>query len=242
MKWRSVSKISTTTLVESSAPLRLSVGIWVAVRGSIEPPEALLAQMPNVRPPRTNNVEAGAIVSDAAPELSEARGFTTVREIAVGRGAVSGIAVGSDGGLLTVTHHGDDSVSLVNTNDAAAALTITDVDEPFAVAMSGRRAYVSSVAEGQDEILALDTESEYIVGAYPVAFSITDLAVSPNGRYLYAARAGADGADVAILDTATGKKNSVSIVATTVVRCGCPRSSPARKPPRRWRPGRVTWC
>lgn len=178
--------------------------------------------MPNVRPPRTNNVEAGAIVSDAAPELSEAKGFSTVREIAVGRGAVSGIAVGSDGGVLTVTHHGDDSVSLVNTNDAAATLTITDVDEPFAVAMSGRRAYVSSVAEGHDEILALDTESEYIVGAYPVAFSVTDLAVSPNGRYVYAARAGADGADVAILDTATGKKKSVSIAATTV---GCARVS-----------------
>jgi DNA-binding beta-propeller fold protein YncE len=155
-------------------------------------------------------------VSDAAPTLCEAKGFTAVQEIAVGRGPVTGIAVGSDDGLLTVTHHGDDSVSLIDTHNAAATLTVTDVDEPLAVAMSGRRAYVSSVAEGQDEVLVFDTDSEYIVGAYPVAFSITDLAVSPNGRHVYAARAGADGADVAILDTATGNKKSVSIPAATV--------------------------
>jgi DNA-binding beta-propeller fold protein YncE len=161
-------------------------------------------------------------VSDADPELSEAKGFTAVREIAVGRGAVTGIAVGSDGGLLTVTHHGDDSVSLINTADTAATLTVTDVEEPFAVAMSGRRAYVSSVTEGNDEVLVLDTDSEYIVGAYPVAFTVTDLAVSPNGRYVYAARSGVDGADVTVLDTTTGKKNSVSIPATTV---GCARVS-----------------
>lgn len=161
-------------------------------------------------------------MSDAALGLSEAKGFTAVRQIAVGRGAVSGIAVSSDGGLLTVTHHGDDSVSLVNTDDTAATLTVTEVDEPFAVAMSGRRAYVSSVTEGHDEVLVFDTDAEYIVGAHPVAFSITDLAVSPNGRYVYAARSGADGADVAILDTATGDKKSVGIAATTV---GCARVS-----------------
>ncbi|WP_156751480.1 YncE family protein [Mycobacterium sp. 1245111.1] len=161
-------------------------------------------------------------MSDAAPELSEAKGFTAVREIAVGRGAVSGIAVSSDGGVLAVTHHGDDSVSLVHTNDATATLTVTEVDEPFAVAMSGRRAYVSSVAEGHDEVLVFDTGSEHIIGAYPVAFSITDLAVSSNGRYVYATRSGADGADVAILDTATGNKKSVGIAATTV---GCARVS-----------------
>jgi DNA-binding beta-propeller fold protein YncE len=222
MKWRSFPEISATTLVQKKRAIAL-----ISRDLSSGPRKHWTARSVNGSdaecPPTTDqHVEAGAIVSDAACDLSEAKGFTAVREIAVGRGAVRGIAVGSDPGPLTVTHHGDDSVSLINITDTAATLTVTDIDEPFAVAMSGRRAYVSSVTEGHDEILALDTDSESIVGAYPVAFSVTDLAVSPNGRYVYAARTGADGADVAVLDTTTGKKNSVSIAATTV---GCARVS-----------------
>jgi DNA-binding beta-propeller fold protein YncE len=162
-------------------------------------------------------------VSDVVPELNEARGFTAVREIAVGRGAVSGMSVSADGGQLMVTHHGDDSVSLINTTNGAAKLTVTEVEEPVAVAMSGRRAYISSVSDAYDEVLALDTDTEHIVAAYPVAFGVTDLEVSPNGRHVFAARAGADGAEVAILDTTTGGKNSVGISATAV---NCVRVSP----------------
>jgi DNA-binding beta-propeller fold protein YncE len=161
-------------------------------------------------------------VSVVVPELDKAEGFTAVREIAVGRGAVTGIAVSSDGRMLTVTHHGDDSVSLITTTGRAPTLTVTDVDEPFAVATAGRRAYVSSVTDAYDEVLALDTDSEYIVASYPVGFSVTDLAVSPNGRYVYAARTGEDGADVVVLDTSTGTKKSIAIPATTI---GCVRLS-----------------
>jgi DNA-binding beta-propeller fold protein YncE len=162
-------------------------------------------------------------VSVVVPELDEAKGFTVIREIAVGRGAVTGIAVSPDGGMLTVTHHGDDSVSLVTTTGRAPTLTVTDVDEPFAVAMAGRRAYVSSVTDAYDEVLALDTDSEYIVASYQVGFSVTDLTVSPSGRYVYVARTGEDGADVAVLDTSTGTKQSIAIAATTI---GCVRVSP----------------
>jgi DNA-binding beta-propeller fold protein YncE len=181
--------------------------------------------MLNVRPPRTNK-EAGTTVSDAVPELDEANlpaGFTVTGAIAAGHGAVSGIAVSADGALLTATHYGDDSVSLIGTADGAARLTVTDVDEPAAVAMSGDRVYVSSVSTAHDEILALDSASEHIVAAYPVEFGITDLVVSPNGRYVYAGRTGADGAGVAILDISTGRQTDLRIAAATV---GCVRVSP----------------
>jgi DNA-binding beta-propeller fold protein YncE len=181
--------------------------------------------MLNVRPPRTNK-EAGTTVSDAVPELDEANlpaGFTVTGVIAAGHGAVSGIAVSADGALLTATHYGDDSMSLIGTADGAARLTVTDVDEPAAVAMSGDRVYVSSVSTAHDEILALDGGSEHIVAAYPVEFGITDLVVSPNGRYVYAGRTGADGAGVAILDISTGRQTDLRIAAATV---GCVRVSP----------------
>jgi DNA-binding beta-propeller fold protein YncE len=162
-------------------------------------------------------------VSNVVAGLDVATNFTAIREIAVGRGAVSGIAVSSDGGLLTATHHGNDSVSLIKTIDGAVKLAVTDIDEPFAVAMSGRFAYVSSVSEAHDEVLAFDTGSERIVATYPVEFGVTDLVVSPNGRYVYAGLTGTEGAEVAILDTVTRKQEFVRIDASTV---GCVRVSP----------------
>ena len=105
-----------------------------------------------------------------------------------------------------VTHYGDDSVSLIDTANGARAQTVVDVDEPFAVAMSDSRgrAYVSSVSAALRLGAGLRHRLRRIVATYPLAFSVTDLAVSPNGRHVYAGRTGVDGADVAILDTATG--------------------------------------
>ena len=195
------------------------------LKGSIRAREALNAQMPNVRSSRTDK-EAGTTVSHSGPKLNEANfpaGFSASGAIAAGQGAVNGIAVSADGALLAVTHYGDDSVSLIGTTDGAARLTVTDVDEPAAVAIAGNRVYVSSVSTANDEILALDTHSQRIVAAYPVAFGLTDLVVSPNGRYLYAARSGADGAGVAVLDTSTGRQTYARIAAADI---GCVRVSP----------------
>jgi DNA-binding beta-propeller fold protein YncE len=181
--------------------------------------------MPNVRSSRTDK-EVGTTVSDSGPKLNEAHypaGFSVTGATAAGHGAVNGMALSADGAVLAVTHYGDDSVSLFGTADGAARLTLTDVDEPAAVAVSGNRAYVGSVSTAYDEVLAFDTHSQRIVAAYPVEFGLTDLAVSPDGRYLYAARSGADGSGVAVLDTSTGRHTYLSIDAATV---GCVRVSP----------------
>jgi DNA-binding beta-propeller fold protein YncE len=194
-------------------------------KGSIRVREAFNAQMPNVRPPRTDK-EVGTTVSDSGPKLNEANypaGFSVTGATAAGHGAMNGIAVSADGALLAVTHYGDGSVSLIGTADGAARLTVTDIDEPAGVAISGDRVYVSTVSTADDEILALDTRSQRIVASYPVEFGLTDLVVSPNGRYIYAARSGADGAGVVVLNTSTGGHSYVRIDAATV---GCVRISP----------------
>ncbi|HUB58293.1 MAG TPA: YncE family protein [Mycobacterium sp.] len=165
---------------------------------------------------------------EALPEIGNAPGFTVAAAIAVQRGAVSGIAVSPDGMRLMVTHYGDDSVSLIDTRDGEIAHTIVDVDEPFAVAMSdnGARAYVSTASAAYDSILAFDMDANRVFAAYPVAHSVTDLAVSPDGMHVYASRTAVNGADIAILDTETGKEDSVGIADAAGTTAACMRVSP----------------
>jgi YVTN family beta-propeller protein len=172
-------------------------------------------------------------VSDASRtneprEVEAAPGFTKVAEIAIEGGVVSGIAVSPDGARLMVTHYGDDSFSLIDTANCAVAQTVIDIDEPFAIAMSetsAGRAYVSSASAAYDSILAFDTDANRVVASYPLASSVTDLAVSPDGRHVYASRAAVNGADVAIVDTWTGDDDAISIAATAST-TECVRVSP----------------
>jgi YVTN family beta-propeller protein len=164
-----------------------------------------------------------------ANEIGIAPGFTVTAEIAVQRGAISGIAVSPDGTLLTVTHYGDDSFSLIDTVSNAVALTVVDIDEPFAIAVSDtpqRRAYLSTVSTAYDSILAFDMDANRVVSAHPVAHSVTDLAVSPDGRHVYASRTAVNGGDVAILETTTGKEDAIGIAATAGTTAECVRVSP----------------
>jgi YVTN family beta-propeller protein len=165
---------------------------------------------------------------EALPEIGNAPGFTVAAEIAAQRGAVSGIAVSPDGTRLMVTHYGDDSVSLIDTGHGAVAHAIVDIDEPFAVAVSdtGGRAYVSTVSAAYDSILTFDIDANQVVAAQPVAHSVTDLAVSPDGMHVYASRTAVNGADVAILDTATGKEDSIGIADAAGTTAQCVRVSP----------------
>jgi YVTN family beta-propeller protein len=164
-----------------------------------------------------------------ANEIGIAPGFTVTAEIAVQRGAISGIAASPDGTRLTVTHYGDDSFSVIDTVSSAVAQTVVDIAEPFAIAVSDtpqRRAYISTVSTAYDSILAFDMDANRVVSAHPVAHSVTDLAVSPDGRHVYASRTAVNGGDVAILDTTTGKEDAIGIAATAGTTAECVRVSP----------------
>jgi YVTN family beta-propeller protein len=164
-----------------------------------------------------------------ANEIGIAPGFTATAEIAVQRGAISGIAVSPDGTRLMVTNCGDDSFSFIDTVSSAVAQTVVDIAEPFAIAVSDtpqRRAYVSTVSTAYDSVLAFDMDANRVVSAHPVAHSVTDLAVSPDGRHVYASRTAVNGGDVAILDTTTGKEDAIGIAATAGTTAECVRVSP----------------
>lgn len=170
---------------------------------------------------------------DALLEVHAAPGFSVIAEIPAQHGPVSGIAVSLDGARLVVTHCGDNSVSLIDTFDGAVApafaQTTVDIDEPFAIAIADThqaRAYISTVSAAYDSILAIDIDTNRVIGVHPVAHSVTDLAVSPDGKYVYASRTAANGADVAVLDTETGAVDAIDIIATPGASTECLCVSP----------------
>ncbi|OBI47614.1 hypothetical protein A5707_18875 [Mycobacterium kyorinense] len=158
-------------------------------------------------------------------DVGTALSFAKVGEIRVHRGPISGIAVSPEGRLM-VTNYGADSVSSIDAGSAAAVRTLTGLDEPFAIAVAGRRAYVSTVTAAYDAIVAVDIDTNRVVGVHPVACSVRDLAASPTGERVYAGRTAVGGADLAVLDTGTGHIDAIGIAATAGTSTECVRVSP----------------
>jgi YVTN family beta-propeller protein len=135
-------------------------------------------------------------------------------EIPVNNGPISSIAASHDGKRLMVTNYGRDSVSVIDTHTCRVLETVAGVNEPFAIAVGGEdanRAYVSIVSAAYDSIGVIDTSTNTVVATHPLALSVSDLVVSPDGKHVYASRNGAGGADVAVLDTATDRVEVIDL-------------------------------
>jgi YVTN family beta-propeller protein len=109
---------------------------------------------------------------------------------------------------LYAVNFGDSNVSIVQYREGGSQVvgTVRGLREPIYVTLSpdGRRGYVSSQRRGQD-IVVFDTASTNIVGRIPVPnMELRKLAVSPDGKRLYAAaRTDAQGTGrIAVIDTA----------------------------------------
>ncbi|OSC37014.1 YncE family protein [Mycobacterium decipiens] len=150
---------------------------------------------------------------------------SAVVRIAVQNGPISGIDISPDGNLLLVTNYGSDTVSIIDTDTCRVTQTVTGVNEPFAVTMGNaeaNRAYVSTVSSAYDAIAVIDVPTNAVIATHPLALSVSDLAVSPDGKYLYVSRNGVGGADVAALDTTTVELIDVADLAMepgTVTEC-----------------------
>jgi YVTN family beta-propeller protein len=149
-----------------------------------------------------------------AIELGAAAGFPIVVQIAVRQGPISGIVASPDGTRLMVANYGRDSVSVIDTDTCRVVQTVPGLDEPFALAVGGRdtdRAYVSTVTPAYDSIGVIDLPTNTVIATHPLALSVSDLAVSPDGNYVYASRNGAGGPDVVVLDTRTGRAQDIAL-------------------------------
>jgi len=149
--------------------------------------------------------------------------------IRLGNGPISGIAATSDGARLIVANYGHDSVSVIDTETWRVEETVVGLDEPFAIATGAHdtnRAYVSTVSPAYDSIDVIDASTNTLIATHPLALSVSDLVVSPDGRYVYASRNGAGDADVAVLDTATGQVDAIDLPTQPGTTAECVRVSP----------------
>lgn len=160
--------------------------------------------------------------SGATPDLPAAV------EIRLNNGPIAAMAMSPDGSRLLVTNYSDHSVSVIDTDNCRVVETIAGVNEPFAIATGSApaaRAYVSIVSPSYDSIGVIDTSTNTLAATHPLTLSVNDLTVDPGGNYVYVSRNGARGADVAVLDTATGGVEAIDIATAPGTTAECVRSS-----------------
>lgn len=164
---------------------------------------------------------SGANGRKAFPDNRDKQNFafhhTPVVHIPVRSGPISDMGLNPDGSRLIVTNYGRDTVSVIDTYARRVIETVADVNEPFAIAMSGAhsaRAYLSTASAGYDSIDVVDVATNTRISTHRLAHSVSDLTVSLDGRFVYASRNGARGAGVVVVDTATDDSEAIEIAAT----------------------------
>ncbi|WP_304112856.1 hypothetical protein [Mycolicibacterium bacteremicum] len=131
--------------------------------------------------------------------------------VAVNRGPIGDVA--ANAGAIVVTNYGDDSLTVVRPH-AVAVPTLVEVDgEPVAVALTDDRAFVVTSSTEADTLAIVDIRTNTVVGSYPLAFTVTAVAASPDGKRAYAARAGHDHVDIAVVDTTADRVGTIDIAA-----------------------------
>ena len=135
---------------------------------------------------------------------------TRLGAAAVRRGPIGDIAA-TDDSTLVVTHPCDDTVSLLDADTLAVAGVVAVPGEPFAVAVSDDRAFVSTSSSNSDAVSVIDTVTQTVVATYSLAFSVTALAASPDGKRVYAGRTGDGHVDVVVIDTTAERMGTIEI-------------------------------
>jgi YVTN family beta-propeller protein len=158
---------------------------------------------------------------------------TAVRHIPVRHGPISDLAISPDGSRLLVTNYGRHSISIIDTDTSRVVDTIAGLGEPSAIAMGSAgadRAYINTATAACDSVAVIDVATSTPIAMHRLALSLSDLAVSADGKYLYASRNGARDADVAIMDTATGGLEVVELASApgTTTECVCVASDGRR--------------
>lgn len=150
-------------------------------------------------------VEAPLIETDTAP------GFSALRQIPVRRGPIAGIAVDARDGLIYTSNPTDNSVSVLDPAALSVVATLPGLDEASAITAADGRAFVATVTLSHDAVSTVDAAATEPGADHPLALSVSDLVADRAGRFVYVARSGRDGADLAIIDTADGRVRTLDL-------------------------------
>ena len=126
---------------------------------------------------------------------------------------IGDIAVDPTNGRVVTTHPRDCTVSILDAEDPAVGAAVPLNGDPLAVVVTGGRAYVATTSASYDAVSVLDLDTETISSVHPLAFTITDIAVSPDGAQLFVARTGRLGSDVAVVHLASAEITSIPVAA-----------------------------
>jgi YVTN family beta-propeller protein len=160
-------------------------------------------KMANFLMPKSTPASQVNEVTTVGPDITFERG------VALDRGPIGDIAAGPQ--CIVVTNFGDNSVSLLNAGTLAVEATIAVDGEPFATVVTDDRAYVSTSSESFDAVSVIDTNTRAVIATYSLAFGVTALAISPDGKRIYAGRTGRDHVDVAVIDTTAERVGTIDI-------------------------------
>lgn len=155
------------------------------------------------------NAPAETAVADGALVDAVAADVVLEREIALGHGPVGDLAAGS--GAVAVAAPADETLTLLDAATLMARATVAVDGEPTAVVLSDDRAYVSTASANQDAVAVVDLEAGRITTTFPVASGVTALAVSPDGKRVYAGRATGDRVEVTVIDVTAERAGTIDI-------------------------------
>jgi YVTN family beta-propeller protein len=136
---------------------------------------------------------------------------TVLEAIALPRGPVGDIAVDSAAGTIVTGNAGRGSISVIDSETLAVRGVVPVGGEPVLVAVAEDRAFVAISSLTSDALVVVNTQIGEIIGSYPLAFSATALAVSPDGKRVYVGRTGEDHVDVAVIDTTAERIGSIEL-------------------------------
>ena len=173
----------------------------------------------NTRAPKRSKAKNDADVVDAE--------VVVLGAVDVRRGPIGDIA--TDGTTLVVTNCGDDSVSVIHADTLTVESTVSIVGEPFASAATDDRAYVSTTSASYDAVSVVDTDARAVIASYPLAFSVTAVAVSPDGKRVFAGRSGRDHVDIAVIDITSDGVGTIDLARGAGISVDAIRVSPSGK-------------
>ena len=149
---------------------------------------------------------AGSVTFDGALDDFDVAGL-----VEVGRGPIGDIVTDADRDTIVVTNFGADCLTVINPYTLTVVGSVRLSGEPFAVVAADDRAYVSISSPSHDAVVVVDTITGVVLTEYPLALNVTALAISPDGKRLYAGRTGSDRIDVAVIDTTADRVGAIDI-------------------------------